>query len=533
MMKKGLLISFILSGFLVYGQEKLDETVYLHVNSTNVLTGESLHFSAYARSESSGEMIDLSRLLYVELIDRKGESRLQEKVELIDGRGDGRLFIPLELETGVFQLVAYTRWMKNTPSWYRQPLTIINPYKSYSASDSLTDQAKLRPLLKDQMITQGTLPSYEKSSAIHFEENIGEASTLSVSVSRINDLSFRKDIDSVQIVTTQKEHDINYYPEYQYGIIQGKSKFTDFWVSSSFQSNEMEVDVLKLDPYGNFLLYYDPSNISTGVGSLISNMTWNGNLDIYPEFYDGYPSFRNPSLEFSDSILADIKARSIHSQLMNAYRDLSASISEKSSSAFLPGDDVRVFVLDEYKRFSSMRNTFIELIFEVAASKNEKNFDLSIRSEYIGTNKAQRKPLILLDGIWVSGKEILGISPYLVEKIEIVTEDYFIGEYAFHGIISVHTFKNDFGGADLSSPLFQILPTQKSQNLSSVKVDIEKLRHPRLEHLLYWDPQVEHPGGDLSIDFYSSNFSGVYEMSIRGVTTSGESVSVVRYFRVE
>ena len=529
-MKKVILILLILSSTSLRSQDKVDETVYLHVSSSNILSGEKLHFAAFIISEKTGQLSELSSILYLELVDGNGESRHQSKIELLEGRGYGHFFIPVELETGIYHLTAYTRWMKNNHSWFDLPITIVNPYKSYSSPDSANISEDELISIKN-MDDLDSLLSYKTRSPVSLELEIEEKSTLSISVSRHN--------APYGIAKGQKRYHPNgeaskfvLYPEYQYGIVQGKSKLTDAWISSSFQSNEMEVDVLKTDDYGNFVMYYDPSNITSGLGNLVMDVQLAEMLEVYPEFYEEYPAYGNITLNLTEPILEDIKVRSINSQLMNAYRDIDAPDLVRKGFQFLPGDDVKVFILDEYKRFSSMRDTFIELIFEVSASKNVKNFELKIRSEYISTNQTQRQPMVLLDGIRVGGEDVLDISPYLVEKIEVLTDVYFIGGYAYHGIISVHTFKKDFGGRDIPFMPIQIQPVQELYEIP-IEIQLEKDRTPHLEHLLYWNPNVDHSGGNISVDFTSSDFEGLYELSIRGVTATGALINRSKFFLIE
>ena len=76
--------------------------------------------------------MDLSKVVYVEVLDNKQNPVVQAKIAMIDGAGSGSIFLPISLTTGNYLLRAYTSWMKNfSPDYYYyKKLTIINPLKS-------------------------------------------------------------------------------------------------------------------------------------------------------------------------------------------------------------------------------------------------------------------------------------------------------------------------------------------------------------------------------------------------------------------
>ena len=107
------------------------EEVYLHVNTPFLLTGETLYFSTFVNSESTGRPSPLSSILYVELVGENGKAVFQQKIGLDQGRGQGEYFVSSLVATGRYQLIAYTRWMKNFHNYFQMPVTIVNPFEEY------------------------------------------------------------------------------------------------------------------------------------------------------------------------------------------------------------------------------------------------------------------------------------------------------------------------------------------------------------------------------------------------------------------
>jgi hypothetical protein len=110
------------------------EDVYIKVNSTTLLAGETLRYAAFVYDKNSGQLSDVSKLLYVELIDENGKAHFQHKLQLSNGLANTSFFIPTTISTGTYQLIAYTLWMRNFEDFFSLPITLINPYESPSKS---------------------------------------------------------------------------------------------------------------------------------------------------------------------------------------------------------------------------------------------------------------------------------------------------------------------------------------------------------------------------------------------------------------
>ena len=122
----------------------LQEKIYLHTDKSAYIVGETLWFKAYNVDAATHRLSEMSKVLYVELLNDQGKAVKQEAIRLIDGTGDSQLFITADLHTGMYALRAYTSWMKNFDHdfVFSKTITIINPstpipYESVSPADSL------------------------------------------------------------------------------------------------------------------------------------------------------------------------------------------------------------------------------------------------------------------------------------------------------------------------------------------------------------------------------------------------------------
>ncbi len=89
------------------------EKVYLHFDNTAYFRGETIWFSAYVVRADRRRLSDMSRVMYVELLDPTGEVVEQRKIKLDNGRGSGSIKLDRLLTSGFYEVRAYTRYMLN------------------------------------------------------------------------------------------------------------------------------------------------------------------------------------------------------------------------------------------------------------------------------------------------------------------------------------------------------------------------------------------------------------------------------------
>jgi len=121
------------------------EKLFVHIDRTFYLAGETIWFKVYDIDGNSNKPMAFSGITYVEVLDKDQRPVLQEKIEMENGKGDGSLNITFSIPSGHYVFRAYTSWMKNfSPDFYfMQPLTILNT--RYSASPTSSTPAPSSP----------------------------------------------------------------------------------------------------------------------------------------------------------------------------------------------------------------------------------------------------------------------------------------------------------------------------------------------------------------------------------------------------
>ena len=97
-----------------YRSNHATEKIYAHVDQQLYLTGETLWFKLYLVDGSLHKPTEISKVAYVEILDKNNRPVLQSKVSLKNGHGNGSLFLPAVIEGGNYTFRAYTSWMRNS-----------------------------------------------------------------------------------------------------------------------------------------------------------------------------------------------------------------------------------------------------------------------------------------------------------------------------------------------------------------------------------------------------------------------------------
>lgn len=89
------------------------ERIYLTLDNTSYCKGEMMWFKAFVARNDGLRYKDLSRILYVDLVDPEGKVVTNTKFPLRHFESSGQIKLADSLMAGVYQLKAYTRYTKN------------------------------------------------------------------------------------------------------------------------------------------------------------------------------------------------------------------------------------------------------------------------------------------------------------------------------------------------------------------------------------------------------------------------------------
>lgn len=97
-----------------YGYTVPQEKVYVHLDNTGYFEGETIWLKAYVMRADWSQRTNLSRVLYVELLNPSGQVVERRTLPIIRGEAWGDIQLKDELvRTGFYEVRAYTRYMLN------------------------------------------------------------------------------------------------------------------------------------------------------------------------------------------------------------------------------------------------------------------------------------------------------------------------------------------------------------------------------------------------------------------------------------
>jgi hypothetical protein len=117
--------------FISFGNYSLQEKIYLHTDKNFYLAGEIVWFKIYYVDAAKHQPSNISKVAYVEVVDRNSKPVLQAKIALSEKGGSGSFYLPLTLNSDNYSVRAYTHWMKNTgPDYFfEKMISIVNTIK--------------------------------------------------------------------------------------------------------------------------------------------------------------------------------------------------------------------------------------------------------------------------------------------------------------------------------------------------------------------------------------------------------------------
>ena len=258
------------------------------------------------------------------------------------------------------------------------------------------------------------------------------------------------------------------------------------------------------------------------------------------------PSINHKNLNFNKLIVAPemedlILKRSVYNQIENAFIEVKTD-SIKTSQQTLP--IYRSFPisydLDDFTRFSTVRETASEILEHVWVSKNNDGEEVFEVRGKDGNVDIGFLPLVMLDGVLVQRHaDIIDFDAKKIKRINISRDECVVNSIIYKGIIAMESIEGDSHQSIRKDylntfKLFSPLPKKKyfNQRYNSNNREFSK-QVPDFRQQLLWIPQLALNGNKTKIDFYASDVPGSYEIKIEGFTFTGTPVSLKEIIEVQ
>jgi hypothetical protein len=148
-------------------------------------------------------------------------------------------------------------------------------------------------------------------------------------------------------------------------------------------------------------------------------------------------------------------------------------------------------------------------------------------------------PLILLDGVPVFDvNKIMELNPLNIKTIDVLTRKYFMGNQTFEGVVSYMSYTGELSYQKINPKSVQLNYEGLQEQLEFYSPRYEndtqlKSRLPDQRTALQWIPSVYAKSGKASLNFFTSDITGNFVISVQGITQNGLPVFQSSNFTVK
>ena len=541
------------------------EKIFVDFNSNTLLSGEYLYYKVYCKNVGTDKFSKISKIAYVELIGQQG-SIFKHKIRLEKGVGQGDFFIPANVISGNYKIIGYTQWMKNgiDNHYFQSDIVIINPYAKINFNDSVEVKTNTDDNSSDyNQLKIEVNSSYGAREEVNINVESLNASNAfgeySISVRKIDALNSGgkqytslnfNDIYKSSISEKKKVGDIMFLPEIKGEMITGKvsnkknpKSVAKVEVALSIMSDEAHQDIVLTNDKGVFYFqltenYSDSNAMVQVVGDNRSDF----NIDVFDHQSVDVSNLDIKDFTISSSLKKLITQKSVYNQIQNAYETV------KKNRTILPeypetfyGNYQSVFKLEDYKRFSNIAETLIEVVdhawHERRSGQGKKRFANVREREFDPYFGVDLLPMLVIDGaLEQNHDEFLFFDAKKVESIAVLRDEFYYGDRVYQGALLVKTNDGDYANT-LNSDFI------KKFNLFSPQLKTDYYRQdyfgetnskrvPDFREQLLWMPNFSFQKHKEEVKFYTSDTKGTYIITLEGFTNDGKPVSINKTFEV-
>ncbi len=440
-----------------------------------------------------------------------------------------------------------------------QDIDICNPFRSFDfwrkadpagSSDkrliNLTDKKKRTVDLRADTIynrREKVTLKVRISNDIADQPGISEMSIAVTPAEIASDTRWEKSFMNVR--TDPKQYSFEREGHYLSGRIKYReSNFSDFsdFLFMSIQGKVADFKYAVIDSAGRFTFTMPVDDKMRNLILQPENANSNMILEIEPSFSWILPETNSYRDSFSDSQLDVFSDLSFNYQAAKIYGSIRKEPVTDGDTAlkkrrFYGIPEMEIF-LDDYISLPVMQEVFFELLPGIILRSRKTGYELKITNPLTGNFYAE-PPLVMIDGVIINDLTVLAdLNPEIVEKIEVVKTPYLTGDLILHGIVNVITRSGDF--SNMTMPDYAVvLPYRvidKPWTFNAPDYTDEQNnpgRVPDLRNTLYWNPSVKTDiKGEVEIEFWTSDLPGNYTINIKGISGTGEILSLVKSFMV-
>ena len=534
-MKRIAYIIIALTAMLTVQAQEAKERILIQTDKDFYLAGEKMGLKLYG-TDAAGKALPFSRVAYVELLGDK-DNAVRLKVEMDNATGEGLMELPYTLASGVYDLVAYTRWMRNEgeQAFARRKIGIFNSLRYARSQDHIDFIEGEAPAPAPLPPGNGIRVTADKAQYGSRErvrltlENVPQDASLSVSVTR-RDISLGE-VSGGPVTTGSLGF---FQPEVEGLIIEsrpsGDGRQPVLRPNLTIQGDDIQYYAGQQTAEGAIRFY---TGTLQGVKEVVTGMEGEGHLELVSPFV-ATPQERMQPIKLHRQDEEALTERSIALQANDLFYAGKAPQPTAPAKQFTNLKPKRVYDLDHYRRFATFEETFIEFMPDVSTTGAKGRRRIVVFDSDL-TASGSGNALVLLDGVAITDHELLlAYDPHLTKYVEVYVDDFAFGDQLYNGILSVKTPNRKLSGFTL--PRYSVVSeyegtqAETAYPMPSAQAGTEA-HMPDFRHTLYWNPDVT--GRDTELECRTSDMCGTYIVKVEGRTPDGKAISGYTSFEVK
>ncbi len=487
----------------------LAQELYIATDKACYVAGESIGCSAFCAPGHSVAMVELAG---------PGGAAALSKIAMKDGRGAGELRIPFGTPTGNYRLMAYL------PGGTPVAGPVISVFNTLS-TDRVKDGVEVVSKAPDgprSMETGYGLAVDVKGDSIVVHNISGDVASVCVSLYREDSLqpASRSSIAGFRRPDAVDPSD----GEFIRGRVTGADAAWVTGVILAVPGSKTDCYHAEVQEDGTFCaktenIFGDVDIVCIPVGV---EMDQDAHVELAQSFV-GTSAAGLPKLQIARSMEADLLRRTA-AMLNGVHADtLAVSLPVRAEHFFLERECIS-YVLDDYTRFPTMEEVFVEIIPQVKLRhKGGKPFIYTlIPSSVLDGAPRWGDAVVMVDGVPAPDHSLIeSYDPAIVKTIEVYPYKYRLGAVDFDGVVNLVTFDGRMPGL--------LLP-------DNVRIyGFHGCSLPRIltgSETLFWHPLMDIPaGGSITVPCSGAIPEAFYTISIEGLSPSGLPLYFRKTFR--
>ena len=487
--------------------------VFVATDRTCYLAGERIWCSVFCAEGPS--------VAYLELISSDGPAA-RTRIDVRGGRGGGYLQIPLGTPTGNYRLFAYSGM---DDSGFGGPvLSVFNTFTSDRVKDGVEildagSYVKTAEVPVSYGLAAGT------SGTVVLENTSGSPVTCCVSLTRIDSIKGAgyRSIASFTPGQAQQES----YGEVLTAVLAGPDASTalEQEIAAIIAVPGSRTDCYTARPSADGTVTFETENIF-GDADLVCMLEGLGQgMDCHLELQSPFLSPKAddlPKLQLSRSMESDLLRRA-SAMLKERAADTLAVTLPMRRDHFMLSHECYTYILDDYTRFPTMEEVFVEITPTVKLRRpgGKPKVSVLMVNNVVNTSTVWGEAMVMIDGVPVPDQKLIETyDPAMVKAVEVYPYKYNMGYRIFEGVVNLVTFKGNMPGV-----LFD----------DNVRIyDYHGCSWPmahRGGETAYWHPLVTlAPGEKLELPSDGLIPGVEYSLSVDGLTDSGRAVYLRKSF---